>query len=217
MWSQVYDPFDSMLVSTAVAAIPIVVLLGAIGFFEIRAHMAAVMGLAAALIVAIFGYGMPIQMATMAAAYGAAFGLLPIGWIILNVIFLYQLANESGEFAVLQRSIGAISNDRRMQLLFIAFSLGAFFEGAAGFGTPVAVTWLANAAHIKHIALVWQNVDSGLRVFPDTQRWLLTTNEGGAPMRMACENQGLIGGAMPNDHFHISFVQYVGEFFLLVR
>ena len=140
MWSQVYDPFDSMLVSTAVAAIPIVVLLGAIGFFEIRAHMAAVMGLAAALIVAIFGYGMPIQMATMAAAYGAAFGLLPIGWIILNVIFLYQLANESGEFAVLQRSIGAISNDRRMQLLFIAFSLGAFFEGAAGFGTPVAVT-----------------------------------------------------------------------------
>jgi lactate permease len=83
---------------------------------------------------------MPVRMAGLAAGYGAAFGLLPIGWIILNVIFLYQLAQEKGEFVVLQRSIGAISNDRRLQLLFIAFSLGAFFEGAAGFGTPVAVT-----------------------------------------------------------------------------
>ncbi len=140
MWSQVYDPFGSMLASSSVAAIPVFVLLGAIGIFEIRAHVAAIMGLTAALIVAVGAYGMPIQMAGMAAVYGAAFGLLPIGWIILNVIFLYQLASEKGEFAVLQRSIGAISDDRRMQLLFIAFSLGAFFEGAAGFGTPVAVT-----------------------------------------------------------------------------
>ena len=76
----------------------------------------------------------------MAAVYGAGFGLLPIGWIILNVIFLYQLAKDSGEFEVLQRSISRISDDRRLQLLFIAFCLGAFFEGAAGFGTPVAVT-----------------------------------------------------------------------------
>ena len=98
------------------------------------------MGLAAALLVAVVAYGMPLQMAGMAAIYGAGFGLLPIGWIILNVIFLYQLAQEKGEFEVLQRSIGAISDDRRLQLLFIAFSLGAFFEGAAGFGTPVAVT-----------------------------------------------------------------------------
>ena len=140
MWSQVYDPFGSMLVSASVAALPVFVLLGAIGIFEVRAHIAAVMGLAAALIVAVGAYGMPVQMAGMAAVYGAAFGLLPIGWIILNVIFLYQLASETGEFAVLQRSIGAISEDLRMQLLFIAFSLGAFFEGAAGFGTPVAVT-----------------------------------------------------------------------------
>lgn len=140
MWSQVYDPFGSMYVSAAVAAIPIFVLLGAIGIFEVRAHVAAALGLVAALTVAIAVYGMPVQIAAMAAIYGAAFGLLPIGWIILNVLFLYQLAHEKGEFAVLQRSIGAISNDRRLQLLFIAFSLGAFFEGAAGFGTPVAVT-----------------------------------------------------------------------------
>lgn len=140
MWSQVYDPFGNMLLSALVAAIPVFVLLGAIGIFEIRAHLAAILGLIAALLVAIVAYGMPPPMAGMAALYGAAFGFLPIGWIILNVIFLYQLAAEKGEFAVLQRSIGAISDDKRMQLLFVAFSLGAFFEGAAGFGTPVAVT-----------------------------------------------------------------------------
>jgi lactate permease len=140
MWSQAYDPFGSMLLSTVVAAVPVVVLLGAIGIFEVRAHIAAALGLLAALAVAIFAYGMPPHMAGLAAAYGAGFGLLPIGWIILNVIFLYQLTSEKGEFAILQRSISAISNDRRLQLLFIAFCLGAFFEGAAGFGTPVAVT-----------------------------------------------------------------------------
>lgn len=140
MWSQVYDPFGNMLLSALVAAIPVFVLLCAIGIFEVRAHIAAALGLAAALLVAIVGYGMPAQTAGMAAVYGAAFGLLPIGWIILNVIFLYQLAHEKGAFAVLQRSIGSISEDKRMQLLFVAFSLGAFFEGAAGFGTPVAVT-----------------------------------------------------------------------------
>jgi lactate permease len=140
MWPQIYDPFSSMVISTAMAAIPIVVLLGAIGVFEIRAHFAAALGLVAALLVAVVGYGMPAQMAGMAAVYGAAFGLLPIGWIILNVIFLYQLTKEKGDFEILQRSIRNISDDRRLQLLFIAFSLGAFFEGAAGFGTPVAVT-----------------------------------------------------------------------------
>jgi lactate permease len=140
MWPQTYDPFGNMLVSTAVAALPVVVLLGGIAILEIRAHLAAALGLVAAILVAIFAYGMPPHMAGLAAVYGAAFGLLPIGWIILNVIFLYQLTSEKGEFAILQRSISAISDDRRLQLLFIAFCLGAFFEGAAGFGTPVAVT-----------------------------------------------------------------------------
>jgi lactate permease len=140
MWAQVYDPFGNMYLSTLAAALPVVVLLGAIGIFEVRAHVAALLGLAAALLVAITGFGMPAHMAARAAGYGAAFGLLPIGWIILNIMFLYNLTNEKGEFSILQRSISSISNDRRLQLLFIAFSLGAFFEGAAGFGTPVAVS-----------------------------------------------------------------------------
>jgi lactate permease len=140
MWSQVYNPLVNMPLSAAVAVIPVFVLLASIGIFEVRAHAAAILGLTAAILVATFAYGMPAQMAGMAALYGAAFGFLPIGWIITNVIFLYRLAREKGELEVLRRSIGAISNDKRLQLLFVAFSFGAFFEGAAGFGTPVAVT-----------------------------------------------------------------------------
>ena len=139
-WSQLYDPLGSLWLSTLLAAVPVIVLLGAIGIFEMKAHLAALLGLASALVIAILVFGMPSGMAVMSAVYGAGFGLWPIGWIILNVIFLYQLTAEKGEFEVLQRSIRNISDDRRLQLLFIAFSFGAFFEGAAGFGTPVAVS-----------------------------------------------------------------------------
>jgi L-lactate permease len=105
-----------------------------------KAHTAAIAGLVTALAVAVFAFGMPLQKAGIAAGYGAAFGLLPIGWIVLNIIFLHQLTEENGLFGVLQRSIAGITDDRRLQLLLIAFAFGAFFEGAAGFGTPVSVT-----------------------------------------------------------------------------
>ena len=98
VWSQVYDPLNNMWLSTLLAAVPIVVLLGAIGLFEIRAHIAAALGLAAALVIAVIGFGMPADMAAATTLYGAAYGLLPIGWIILNVIFLYRLTEEAGLF-----------------------------------------------------------------------------------------------------------------------
>lgn len=139
-WQQIYDPFGNMVVSTLLAAIPVVVMLGALGFFHIKAHISAGMGLVAALIVAVFAYGMPLDMAGRAAMLGGFTGLLPIGWIVLNIIFLHQLTEQNGSFKVLQDSLSGITEDRRIQLLLIAFSFGAFFEGAAGFGTPVAVT-----------------------------------------------------------------------------
>ena len=139
-WQQIYDPFGNMIISTALAAIPVIVMLGALGFFHIKAHIAAGMGLVAALLVAVFAYGMPIDMAGRAAMLGGFTGLLPIGWIVLNIIFLHQLTEENGSFKTLQDSMTNITDDRRLQLLLIAFALGAFFEGAAGFGTPVAVT-----------------------------------------------------------------------------
>jgi lactate permease len=139
-WSQVYDPFGNEWLSTIAAALPIVVLLGSLAFFHIKAHFAAILGLIVALAVSIFAFGMPAEMAGKSAFYGALFGLLPIGWIVLNVIFMYNLTNEAGLFDVLQKSITGITTDRRLQLLLVAFCFGAFFEGAAGFGTPVAVT-----------------------------------------------------------------------------
>ena len=139
-WQQIYDPFGNMIMSTALAAIPVVVMLAALGFFHIKAHIAAGMGLIAAVLVAVFAYGMPAEMAGKAAMYGGFTGLLPIGWIVLNIIFLQQLAEKNGSFKILQDSLSGITGDRRLQLLLIAFCFGAFFEGAAGFGTPVAVT-----------------------------------------------------------------------------
>ncbi|RYE43554.1 MAG: L-lactate permease [Hyphomicrobiales bacterium] len=140
IWQQIYDPFGNMIISTALAAIPVVVMLAALGFFHIKAHVAAGLGLIAALIVAVFAYGMPAEMAGRAALFGGFTGLLPIGWIVLNIIFLHQLTEQNGSFKVLQDSLSGITEDRRIQLLLIAFCFGAFFEGAAGFGTPVAVT-----------------------------------------------------------------------------
>lgn len=140
IWQQIYDPVGNMFFSTALAAIPVVVMLAALGFFHIKAHIAAAMGLISALAVAVFAYGMPAEMAGKAAMYGGFTGLLPIGWIVLNIIFLHQLTERNGSFRILQDSIAGITEDRRLQLLLIAFAFGAFFEGAAGFGTPVAVT-----------------------------------------------------------------------------
>ena len=139
-WQQIYDPMGSMVLSTLLAAIPVVVMLVGLGFLHMKAHIAAAAGLIAALAVAILTYGMPVSMAANAALFGGLTGLLPIGWIVLNIIFLHQLTEQNGSFKILQDSIAGITEDRRLQLLLIAFAFGAFFEGAAGFGTPVAVT-----------------------------------------------------------------------------
>ena len=140
VWQQIYDPFNNPVLSTLMAAVPVVVMLAALAFFHVKAHLAALLALASALVIAIFAFGMPAGMAGSAALYGAANGLLPIGWIVLNIIFLHRLTTENGSFKVLQDSLARITDDRRLQLLLIAFCFGAFFEGAAGFGTPVAVT-----------------------------------------------------------------------------
>ncbi|MBB4220019.1 L-lactate permease [Variovorax guangxiensis] len=140
VWQQVYNPFGNMIVSTALAAIPVVVMLVCLGLLHVKAHYAAGLGLLSAVLIAVFAFGMPADMAGKAAFLGGITGLLPIGWIVLNIIFLQQLTQQNGSFQVLQDSIAGITEDRRLQLLLIAFAFGAFFEGAAGFGTPVAVT-----------------------------------------------------------------------------
>jgi len=140
MWNQVYDPFNSPVLSTLAAALPVVSLLALIASGKVKAHLAAVIALVVAILVAIVLFTMPAGLAVRAAVLGAVVGFFPIGWIVLNVIFLYRLTVTTGAFATLSQAIGGVTRDRRLQLLLIAFSFGAFFEGASGFGTPVAVT-----------------------------------------------------------------------------
>ena len=138
-WAQGYDPMGHWGISTLFASLPIVVLLGAMAVLRLKAHVAACAGLLTALAVAIFAFHMPVRLGFTAATYGACYGLFPVCWIILPVIFLYDLTIKTGSFTTLQESLTNITDDSRLQLLLIAFALGAFFEGTSGFGTPVAV------------------------------------------------------------------------------
>src|SRR5579884_1510274 len=140
MWNQIYDPLNSQFLSTCAAALPVVTLLVLIASNKVKAHIAAIVALIVANCVAIFIFTMPAGLSLRASVLGAVTGFFPIGWIVLNVIFLYRLTVEKGAFETLQNAIGGVTTDRRLQLLLIAFSFGAFFEGASGFGTPVAVT-----------------------------------------------------------------------------
>jgi lactate permease len=140
VWLQNYDPLHSPVLSTILAALPVVVLLGSIALLRIRVHFSALVGLGAALAVALLVYQMPVKVALAASLYGAAFGLFPIGWIVLNVIFLYHLTVNRGLLAVLRDSLATLAPDSRIQVILIAFSFGAFIEGISGFGAPVAIT-----------------------------------------------------------------------------
>src|SRR5271166_2009864 len=140
MWNQIYNPLGNAALSTVAAALPVVTLLVLIATNKVKAHIAAVIALVIANLVAIYIFTMPADMSLRSTVLGAVTGFFPIGWIVLNVIFLYRLTLEKGAFETLQTTIGSVTNDRRLQLLLIAFAFGAFFEGASGFGTPVAVT-----------------------------------------------------------------------------
>jgi len=140
MWTQNYTPLaGSLPLSALVAALPVFVLLYLIGIKRKPAWVSALSGLAAAAVVALFVYGMPVSLVLSSTAFGALFGLFPIGWIVYWAIVLYRVTEETGKFSIIKDSIGGLTDDRRLQALLIAFAFGAFVEGAAGFGTPVAV------------------------------------------------------------------------------
>ena len=140
MWDQVYNPFNNTSLSTMAAAIPVVSLLVMIASGRVKVHYAAIIALVLANLVAIYLFTMPANLSIRASLLGVVSGFFPIGWIVLNVIFMYQLTVTAGRFETLKRAVGGVTADRRLQLLLIAFSFGAFFEGASGFGTPVAIT-----------------------------------------------------------------------------
>jgi lactate permease len=139
-WDQVYNPLGSAALSTVAAAVPVVTLLVLIASGRVKAHIAAIIAVIVTNLIAIFIFTMPAGMSIRASLLGIVSGFFPIGWIVLNVIFLYQITVTTGRFELLKRAVGGVTEDRRLQLLLIAFSFGAFFEGASGFGTPVAIT-----------------------------------------------------------------------------
>jgi lactate permease len=140
-WTQTYTPIlNNLALSAFVAALPVVVLLGLLAFFRAKAYVAALLGLTCSFLIAILIYVMPIPLALAAAANGAAYGLFPIGWIVLCAIFVYDITVKTGKFEIVKASIAGLASDRRIQTLLIAFSFGAFIEGSAGFGTPVAIS-----------------------------------------------------------------------------
>src|SRR5262245_19565958 len=141
IWQHNYEPdAGSLGVSALVAAIPIAVLFLMLGFLRKPAWMSSLAALASALVVSLAVYGMPLKLALLSTIYGAAYGLFPIAWVVFASIMLYRLAVDTGKFEVIKDSVGTLTDDRRLQALFIAFSFGAFIEGAAGFGAPVAVS-----------------------------------------------------------------------------
>ncbi|MDF2643888.1 MAG: L-lactate transport [Pseudomonas sp.] len=139
-WQQLYTPLGSLGLSAAAALIPIIFFFLALAVFRLKGHIAGSITLALSILVAIFAFGMPIDMALTSAVYGFAYGLWPIAWIIVAAVFLYKLTVKSGQFEIIRSSVTSITDDQRLQVLLIAFCFGAFLEGAAGFGAPVAIT-----------------------------------------------------------------------------
>src|SRR5437016_6023834 len=140
MWNQIYDPLGNAALSTVAAAVPVITLQSLIASGKGKAHLAAIIASIVANIITIAVYHMPAGMSVRASLLGVFAGFFPIGWIVLNVIFLYQVTVATGRFELLKRAIGGVTTDRRLQRLLIALAFGSFFEGASGFGTPVAIT-----------------------------------------------------------------------------
>ncbi|HXJ06781.1 MAG TPA: L-lactate permease [Candidatus Acidoferrum sp.] len=138
-WTQIYDPLHHWWLSTLVASLPVVVLLGLLAGFKVRPHLCAIAGAATAVLCAIFVFHMPSPLAIASFLYGSAYGLLKIVWIVIAAVFLYDISVETGQFEIMKQSVAAITPDRRLQLLLVAFCFGAFIEGCAGFGAPVAI------------------------------------------------------------------------------
>ncbi len=138
-WSQVYDPFNHWWLSTLVAALPILVLFGLLAGLKVKPHLCAIAGALTAMGVAVVFFKMPVTLAAVSFGYGVAFGLLKIAWIVLAAVYLYDISVETGQFEIMKESIASITPDRRLQVLLVAFCFGAFIEGAAGFGAPVAI------------------------------------------------------------------------------
>src|ERR671913_229367 len=139
-WKQVIDPFNNIGLSALVASVPILFIFWALIIKKMKGYQASLIAIGIAILIAIFVYGMPVNLAFLSTANGALYGLFPICWIVLTAVFLFNITVESGQFEVIKHFMASLTSDRRLQALLIAFSFGSFLEGTAGFGAPVAIT-----------------------------------------------------------------------------
>ena len=139
-WNQIIDPFNNLALSALVALVPIAFIFWALIIKKMKGYKASLFATALAILIAIFVYGMPVNLALLSTANGALYGLFPIGWIVITAVFLFNITVKSGQFEIIKHFMASITSDRRLQALLIAFSFGAFLEGTAGFGAPVAIT-----------------------------------------------------------------------------
>ena len=139
-WNQIIDPFNNLALSALVALVPIAFIFWALIIKKMKGYKASLFATALAILIAIFVYGMPVKLALLSTANGALYGLFPIGWIVITAVFLFNITVKSGQFEIIKHFMASITSDRRLQALLIAFSFGAFLEGTAGFGAPVAIT-----------------------------------------------------------------------------
>ena len=139
-WTQVYDPMNNLALSAFLAAIPMIIIFYLLAIRRTPGQIAGSIAMVSAVLVAIFAYKMPVGTALTATAMGALYGVFPIFWIVITAIFIYNMTVETGQFEIVKNSIASITDDRRLQALLVAFAFGAFLEGAAGFGTPVAIS-----------------------------------------------------------------------------
>src|SRR5437899_3188670 len=156
-WTQVYDPLHNWILSTLVAALPILVLFGLLAGLRVKPHWCAIAGAGTAVLVAVLVFGMPLRLAGMSFVYGVGFGIVKIAWIVLAAVYLYDVSVHTGQFEIMKESVAGITADRRLQLLMVAFCFGAFIEGAAGFGAPVAIAGAVISLFVTVIFLrFWQ-------------------------------------------------------------
>src|ERR1700741_1964479 len=139
-WKQILDPFNNLTVSAIVAAVPVAFIFWALIIKKMKGYIASLLATIMALLIAIIIYKMPVKLALLSTANGALYGLFPICWIVITAVFLFNITVKSGQFEIIKHFLASITNDRRIQALLIAFSFGAFLEGTAGFGAPVAIT-----------------------------------------------------------------------------
>src|SRR5580765_8220068 len=202
-WTQIYDPFGHWWLSALVASLPIIVLFTMMAGFRVKPHWAALAGAATAVLVACLAFHMPLSLAAGSFGYGVSTGLLNIVWIVVAAVYLYDISVSTGDFEIMKSSVAGITADRRLQLLLVAFCFGAFIEGCAGFGSPVAIAGAFMIGlgfkpfHAAALNLIANTAPVAWGAIGTPVHMLATVTAGGPPFTSEADMNAMIGRILP--------------------